>query len=118
MAKETAHPDYCRKEKEIAEIHTQMKTINGIVMGNGQPGLITIVPELAANVERLSDTAETLATAVGGLVRFQESLIGTECGKEKIRKRNRWVIGILVTAITVMGGSIIGLILKVMELVG
>jgi len=104
------HPEYCRKEAEIAEMHTDIKTLKRIVMGNGQPGLSVTVPELNQNVADLNDTIGTLATGVSGLLKFQENQIGIQQGKSIVRKRNQWILGIMITVLLAMVGFIIKLL--------
>lgn len=106
------HSEYCRKEAEISEMHTDIKTLKRIVMGNGQPGLSVTVPELNRNVQNLNDTIGHLTTGVSGLLKFQENQIGMQQGKNIVRKRNRWIIGVFITVMLAMGGIIITLITR------
>jgi len=108
-------PDYCRKEAEIARIESQLAILNKIVMGNGQEGLATSVPKLAQSVDDLNINVHGLSKGVGGLLRFQAELNGTEGGKEAIRKRNRWIIGILITVSTTLLGALFFLIDQLMN---
>jgi len=101
---EPKHSAYCRKEGEIAEIHADLNTLKKIVMGNGQEGLAMSVPKLSQNVNELSSSAKDLRTAVSGLLKFQEGMQGEQKGKSELRKRNRWIIGILITALIGVAG--------------
>ena len=78
-------------------------------MGNGQPGLVSTVPRLAESVERFEQTAGEFATAVRGFHKFQENQMGQELGKEIIRKRNRWITGIIITVLGVVAGLLVGI---------
>lgn len=90
---------HCRKEKEIAEICTDLKMIKKIVMGNGQEGLATTMPALAENVKELGKSVDGLKTGVNGFLRFQKQLEGEQIGKEKIRRRDWKLLTFLVTII-------------------
>lgn len=117
MENETSikHPQYCRKEAEIAEMHADIKTVKGVVMGNERPGLIETVPLLNSNVAQLTKTIADLTTGVSGLLKFQEQEQGRVKGKNEMRTRNRWIIGILVTLSTALVGTIIYLVDMVMN---
>lgn len=78
-------------------------------MGNGQPGLMVTVPRLAESVERFEQTAGEFATAVRGFHQFQENQLGQEKGKETIRKRNRWLVGIIVSVLICVIGILVGI---------
>lgn len=107
----TPHSDYCRKEKEIAEIHTDLRIVKKVVMGNGK-GLNVTVPLLAQNVEKLDETVGDFQTALSGFVKFQENMEGQQEGKMQIRRRTRWLIGLLVGVCISLVGLLIGLISK------
>jgi len=106
------HPIYCRKEREIAEIHTDLKTVKGVVMGNGK-GLNVTVPLLSQNVEKLDGTVGDLQTTLSGFVKFQENMEGQQEGKMQIRRRTRWLIGLLVGVCMSLIILLIGLISKI-----
>ena len=101
------HPNYCKNESELGKLRADVDTLKGAVMGND--GLIVIVPKLAQNVSTLNDTAGMLATAVSGLVKFQEGQVGQERGKEKIKSRNRWIVGMVIAALTLVSGILAGI---------
>ncbi len=102
---------YCRKEKEIAEMHTTLQQVKKVVMGNGNEGLIVSVPKLAQTVETLnSESIPDLKTAMNGFVKYQQEQEGRHEGKSEMKKRNRWLIGILVGVILAMTGGLIGTI--------
>ena len=105
-----AHSEYCRKESDIAKLEQQVETLNGIVMGN--EGLAQTVPVLNRNVSELSKTIGILTTGVSGLLKFQENQIGIQQGKGIVRKRNKWILGIFITAMIAMAGIIITLITR------
>lgn len=116
------HPEYCQKAAEIAKLESQVETLNGIVMGNGQPGLAQTVPVLNRNVSELNLTIGNLTTGVSGLLQFQENQLGIQAGKDKEREnafkhkhRNQWIIGLLVTVIVGMIGLLIFLADKVIN---
>ena len=98
---------YCRKEKEIAEIYTDLKTIKKKVMGNGSPGLDESVPRLADAVDRLEITVGNLDRNVDRMTKRQDIFDGERLGKEEIRKRTKWLVGILVGVILSLVGGLI-----------
>lgn len=99
--------NYCRKEKEIAEIHADLQTIKKIVMGNGQEGLSVSVPKLAQNVARLGQSVDGLKTGVSGFLQYQQEQEGKQSARIELSRRNRWIIGLLVGVIIVLIGGLI-----------
>ena len=110
--------EYCVKEAEIAEMKTEVRNLKKVIFSNGGPGLADTVPRLAQSVETFSDNVKCLTTGVNGLLRFQQTIEGERIGREQIRKRNRWVIGLLITATGVLTGGGIYLIKLIIELMG
>ena len=106
------HSEYCRKEKEIAEIHTDLKTITKIVMGNGKDGLVVIVPKLNQSVDSLSMNVLGLERGLKGFLKYQQTMEGKAEGKQQVRTINRWLIGLLVGINIALVGGIITLIVK------
>ena len=104
---------YCQKTAEIAKLESQVKTLNGIVMGN--EGLAQTVPVLNRNVSELSKTIGSLTTGVSGLLKFQEKEMGRQQGKIEMKQRNRWIIGIMVTLAVAIIGGLIYLVITVMQ---
>ncbi len=115
MSNGKEHSAYCLKEKEIAEIHTKVERIEKVVMdGNGNEPLATCVPILSKNVETLNEKIiPDLQKGMRGFLQFQENLEGRHEGKEAIRYRLRWTIGLLVT---ISLGLISALIILIMKL--
>ena len=109
MVKPSEHSRYCKNESELGRLRAEVDTLNKAVMGNGQPGLVATVPRLAESVERFEQTAGEFATAVRGFHKFQENQMGQEKGKEIIRKRNRWVVGVIVTVLVCIIGVLSGI---------
>ena len=103
---------YCHKEKEIAEMQTDLKNIKIAVMGNGK-GLNITVPLLSQTVERLEGTVDGLQKGLSGFIKFQENMEGQHIGRAEIRKRNRWIIGLLAGALTAQLALIITLIARI-----
>ena len=103
---------HCRKEKEISEIHTDLRTIKNIVMGNGKEGLVSTVPRLNTSVDTLSMNVVGLERGLKGFLRYQQTMEGMAEGKTKTRKANRWLIGILITVNLALVGGIITLIVR------
>lgn len=103
------HPTYCKNEKELGKLRSEVDRLNDAVMGGSQPGLIVTVPRLADSVERFEQTAGEFATAVRGFHKFQENQLGQEKGKEIIRKRYRWVTGLIITILTAIAGIFAGI---------
>ena len=94
-------------------MHTDLRTIKREVMGNGQEGLSKSVPRLSVVVESLEETVKDLKTVASASIRFQSELEGSHEGKAEVRKRNRWIIGILITALVSIFGTLVYLIEKV-----
>jgi len=108
-------PDYCRRESTIARLENDVATIKVFVMGNGKDGLAVSVPKLADNVQDLRMTVANLDRNLDRVVGKQDRYEGEKGGKELIRKRNRWVIGILITLATSLLGVILFLIDKLLN---
>jgi hypothetical protein len=106
---------YCQNEKEIIELHADMKIIKPIIIGNGKEGLAVTVPKLDNSVNSLQMTMVNLDRNVDRLIKQQDIYEGERVGKAEIRKRNRWIIGILISlAMGLLGtvGYLITLILN------
>lgn len=110
---DTKHSPYCRKEREIAEIHTDLRTVKKVVMGNGK-GLNVTVPVLAQTVEKLDETVDGLKKGLSSFLKFQENEEGRLIGKEQVKRWSRWAIALLVTINLGMLGVIITLISKML----
>ena len=106
------HSGYCRKEKEIAEMYTDLRTVKKAVMGNGK-GLNVTVPLLSQTVGKLEEeTIPSLQKGISAFLKFQNEQEGLQEGKAQIRKRTQWAIGVLVTITMGLLGLLITLILK------
>jgi hypothetical protein len=73
------------------------------------------VPKLDNSVNSLQLTMVNLDRNVDKLIKQQDIYEGEKHGKAEIRKRNRWIIGILITiSLSLMGtvGYLITLILN------
>jgi len=101
------HPAYCKKEAEISRLQEKVASLERIIMG--PEGLSQTVPALNRAVGSLEKTVGSLQTGISGLLKFQENQIGQEKGKEIVRRRNRWIIGITVTIIGIVAGVLIGI---------
>jgi len=109
-----AEQHICRKEKDLARLEAEMRTIKPIVTGNGKDGLNVIVPKLSGQVDSLVIAVTDLKTVVRGFLEFQMHQEGKEEGmdilrdsKARLRKRTAWVIGILITInLSLLGGMI------------
>lgn len=108
---EKDYPAYCRKEANISKLETQIEAINKIVMGNGKDGLAVSVPRLADNVQDLRMTVSNLDRNLDRVIGKQSHYEGEKDGKAMIRRRNRWIIGILITVAT----SLLGVVLFMLE---
>jgi hypothetical protein len=116
MSNGNTHSNYCRKEKEIAEIYTDVQHLKRIVMeGNGGEALATCVPKLSQNVETLNNTTiPSLQKGISSFLKYQSEQEGKQEGKETVRRKNRWVIGLLVTAILALVGALITTLIVVL----
>jgi hypothetical protein len=111
----TAKHTFCNKEKEITELYSDMKIIKPIIIGNGKEGLAVAVPKLDNSVKSLQLTMVNLDRNVDRLIKQHDIYEGEKHGKAEVRKRNRWIIGILITiTLSLMGtvGYLMALILK------
>ena len=108
-------PDYCRKEANIAKIESKLATIEGFVMGNGKEGLAVSVPKLADNVQDLRMTVSNLDRNIDRIIGKQDQYEGEKNGKTIIRKRNRWIIGILITVSSSLLGALLFMIDKLLN---
>ena len=83
---------------KVEGLAENVNTLNKIVMtGNGEPPLATTVPILTKAVEELVPAVQDLRTGLSGFVKYQSEQEGYHRGKEAVRKRSRWIIGILVS---------------------
>ena len=105
----------CKQEAEIGKLRADVNQLLRAVMGNGQPGLIVTVPRLAETVESFEETARNFALTVSEMYEFQQKEIGRATGKAEIRRRTKWVIGILVTLSTSLLGTVVVLMLKLLS---
>jgi hypothetical protein len=101
------HTRFCRKEKEIAEIHADLQIIKKIVMGNGQEGLAVSVPKLSLNVDKLGKSVDGLKTGVNGFLKYQQAQEGKDAGKNEVKRRTRWIIGLMIGLITTLLGLLV-----------
>lgn len=108
----TTKHTYCNKEREISELYTDMKLIKPIIIGNGKEGLAMTVPKLDKSVNDLHMSVTNLDRNVDKMIRKHDLYEGEKTGKEAIRKRNRWIIGILASVIMGLAGMLVALIIK------
>lgn len=114
MPDNTSHN--CIKEAEIAEIHTDLKNIKRVVMGNGREGLNTTVPVLAEQVKDLRvelsedrEVRQQIKTSLSGVLKFQEEeqarrQIEKEESHHYDKKRNRQVMIYMAVIATISLG--------------
>lgn len=106
--KQSSH--ICLRSKEFGALESKVDTLKNdvkilnkmVLTGNGDPPLTVSVPLLTGAVKDLK-------TGLSGFVKFQSEQEGYHRGKETIRKRNRWLIGILVTLILGLLGTMVTL---------
>lgn len=110
------HSTYCQKEAEISEMHADVKTIKKIVLeGNGYDPLMISVPRLSDNVGDLKLTVQSLDRTVKQVMKSQDKYQGEKDGKAEIRRRTRWIIGIMVTVSAAMLSAVLFLMDKLMN---
>ncbi len=105
MAEKETFSHACLRSEEFGALGSRVDgltedviTLNKIVMtGNGEPPLATTVPILARAVKELVPAVQDLRTGLSGFVKYQSEQEGYHRGKEAVRKRSRWIIGILVS---------------------
>jgi hypothetical protein len=98
---ETEHSTYCRKEKEIATIFEKVKRIEKEVVGNGE-GLVKTVPKLVTTVNDLKLVTSNLDRNLDKVVKAIDHNEGEKDGKAEIRRRTRWLVGILITIMSIL----------------
>lgn len=108
-------PEYCKREGSIAKLESEVAMLKKFVMGNGKEGLAVSVPKLSDSVQDLRMTVANLDRNIDRVVGKQDHYEGEKNGKEMIRKRNKWIIGILITLSTSMFGVLMFLIEKLMN---
>ena len=113
---------YCRKEKEIAEIHTTVKNmkedvqeLKKDVIGNGT-GLKVTVPLLTLQVAQLNQNVERNNTLTSGVLKFKQELEGEDRGTSKEKRRSKWLIATLIGVVVTQLGMIITLIVSIVSL--
>lgn len=97
---------YCRKEKEIAVMFEKIQRIEKEVVGNGD-GLVKTVPRLATSVDDLKIVTSNLDRNLDKVVKALDHYEGEKTGKEEIRRRTRWLVGILTGVILSLIGALI-----------
>lgn len=133
MAKQTGRvPHVCHQSEKIAEMFSKVERLDKIMNGNGKEGLYETVIKLNASIQKFTNETEHLTTAVSGLVRFQSEFEITAAEKAKYlaqRKkekdeetakrdlemdkesaRRRWVIGTIITLVSIIAGLVVALI--------
>jgi len=98
---------------KVDEISKDVEALNKVVMvGNGEPALASTVPQLSKAVsEELVPAVRDLRTGLSGFMKFQSEQEGYHKGKEAIRNRNRWLIGVLITLILGLLGTMVTLMI-------
>jgi len=94
----------------MKEINERLETLEKMVMkGNGREPLSITVSRIEErqdaminSINDLSENVKGLTTTVSALIKTTEFIKGEERGKEKIRKINRWAIGVLVSTIAIL----------------
>ena len=76
------------------------------VIGNGN-GLVKTVPQLNLTVQSLSGIVNDLQTAVSGFLKYQQEQEGKSAGVQEMKRRDRWLIGILVTVIVTLATGLV-----------
>lgn len=90
------HEEYCINADRLGAMEKEIEIISKAVIGNGKEGLTVTVPKLTENVADLEIATTSLKRNTDKLLMHLSKSEGEEAGKEIIRKRNRWIIGILV----------------------
>ena len=103
----TDNDKYCTKAEEIAQMQTDLEAVKKAVMGNGKDGLIVTVPLLSQSVMELKETTGDLKTGVNGFLKYQQTMEGKQGAKEEMRKRTRWLVGILISIMILLAGGLV-----------
>lgn len=122
MVKQTGRvPHVCHQSEKIAEMFSKVERLDKIVNGNGQEGLYSTVIKLNAALQNFTEETELLARNVSALVRFQSEFEITNAQKAKYlaqrekeknteTARRRWVIGTIITLVSIIAGLVVALI--------
>jgi len=94
----------------MKEINERLETLEKMVMkGNGREPLSVTVSRIEErqnamidSINDLSKDMKELTTTVSALVKTIEFFEGEKKGEEKIKKINRWAIGVLVSTIAIL----------------
>lgn len=70
----------CDKEKELAEMGSDIKFIKGRLVGNGEKGMFRLVNELRADMNTLKNYNHIKNWILGGAVAVLTGLIGILLG--------------------------------------
>ena len=89
----------CEREAEIAEMKATIKRLIAIIDGDDKPGLKETVTVLSVTVSQLSENTKDLATALKGILQFQNETVGKIKAEQSYKVSMRWVIGLMVTII-------------------
>jgi len=100
------------QNRKIGQLEADVNLLKRAVMGNGKEGLIVTVPLLSHSVEKLSGSVEGLKTGVRSFLRFQQEQEGRIAERVELKKRSRWLIGILVSANISLLGLLVTMIIK------
>jgi hypothetical protein len=108
----------CKKEAivgtlvtEVANLKEDVKILNKVVMeGNGNDALMVSVPKLAQAVKTFTPAVEKLTEEVSKSRHYQDQMEGYHKGKNTVKRRNRWLIGLLVTIILGLVTTVVVLI--------
>lgn len=97
----------CLRSEEFGKLHADVNNLKddvgilkkAVMEGNGEPALTVTVPQLSIAVKDLTPQVEGLKTGVSSFLQFQKEQEGYHKGKQTVRNRDRWLIGIMVTVI-------------------
>jgi len=104
MAKQSPS-HHCEKQAEISILQTEMKDLNKVIKDNGQPGLQTTVTRLAVSTETLIHSVDDLKRAISAINKFMSEYEGERKRTERNNIALKWIVGTLLTVITVLFGA-------------
>jgi len=105
---------FCTQEGRLSRIEQTALTLDKVVNGNGQEGLlkqtvklIQLVADMKESSKEMNNNIKDLKVAISGINRFQTVIETTITQREKYKANKRWGIGIMITLILGVAGLVI-----------
>lgn len=95
----------CDQAPNIAVLKKTVGELEHVINGNGKKGLRDEVTLLIEETKGLRIDLNDFRTAISGMQKFMDELNGERREAERIKVFQRWVIGTLLIAITILFGA-------------